>query len=66
MVYENVCNLAKEKGLSITKLEELAGLPNGIIGKWNPEREKPFEPSFGSLRKLSKTLDVSIDELVKE
>lgn len=66
MVYENVCNLAKEKGLSITKLEELAGLPNGIIGKWNPEREKHFKPSFDSLQKLSKALEVSIDELAKE
>jgi transcriptional regulator with XRE-family HTH domain len=66
MVYENVCNLAKEKGLSITKLEELAGLPNGIIGKWNPEREKAFKPSFDSLCKLSKALEVSIDELAKE
>jgi transcriptional regulator with XRE-family HTH domain len=66
VVYRNVVYFAKKKQLSITKLEELAGLKNGTIGKWNPEKEKPANPSLDSLAKLSKALGVSINRLLKE
>lgn len=34
MIYENICKLAKERGISINKLEEKANVSTGSICKW--------------------------------
>ena len=34
MIYENICKMAKKRGISINKLEEKAGLSTGSICKW--------------------------------
>lgn len=61
MIIDNVKRLAKEKGYTIKKLEEDAGLSNGTIGKWDKNR-----PLYQSLKKVAAVLDVPIEELDKE
>lgn len=51
--------LAKQKGLSLTKLEEILGFGNGTIGKWVKQ-----SPSCDKLAAVADYLSVSIDYLV--
>lgn len=50
--------LAKEKGVSLKKLEEILGLGNGTIGKWTRQ-----SPSCDKLSLVADYLSVSIDYL---
>ena len=50
--------LAKQKGLSLTKLEEILGFGNGTIGKWTKQ-----SPSCDKLGAVADYLSVSIDYL---
>ena len=50
--------LAKEKGLSLTKLEEVLGFGNGTIGKWTKQ-----SPSCDKLSAVADYLSVSLDYL---
>ena len=59
-MYERVLKIAAEKGLSIYKLEQMAGLGNGTIGKWRNGKEI----RSNTLMKVSKALDVSVDYLL--
>lgn len=60
MIYENIKTLCKTKGISINKLEEIAGIGNGTIGGW-----KTGHPSLRTLEKISKALDVPVEELIR-
>lgn len=50
--------LAKKKGLSLTKLEEILGFGNGTIGKWVKQ-----SPSCDKLSAVADYLSVSLDFL---
>lgn len=50
--------LAKQKGVSLTKLEEILGFGNGTIGKWVKQ-----SPSCDKLGAVANYLSVSIDYL---
>lgn len=50
--------LAKSKGLSLTKLEEILGFGNGTIGKWTKQ-----SPSCDKLAAVANYLSVSLDYL---
>ena len=56
---ELIRSLAKQKGVSITKLEEILGFGNGTIGKWVKQ-----SPSVDKLSAVADFLSVSIDYLV--
>ena len=58
MNVELIRTLAKQKGVSITKLEEILGFGNGTIGKWVKQN-----PSCDKLRAVANYLSVSIDYL---
>lgn len=60
MLYENIQNIASEKGISIAELEKRAGLSNGTIGKWRDSM-----PKIDSLIKVAKVLDVGLSVLTK-
>lgn len=60
MIYDNVKQLASEKGMSIHALEQKAGLGNGAIGRW-----REFNPGVLYLKKVADVLDVTVDELLK-
>lgn len=61
MIYENIKSIAQEKGISIAQIEKMAGLGNGIIGKW-----RNSNPSIASLFKIAAALDVPVESLVKK
>lgn len=50
--------LAKQKGVSLTKLEEILGFGNGTIGKWAKQ-----SPSCDKLGAVADYLSVSLDYL---
>lgn len=60
MIYEKVKQLADEKGLAISALENEAQLSNGAISKW-----RTSSPSIDNLLRVAKVLDVDINELVE-
>ena len=61
MIYENVVKEARKQGISLTVLEEKAGLGNGTIGKW-----KTSVPNIGTLQKVAAALSVPLSRLLKE
>lgn len=61
MIYDNIVNLANEKGISIKKLEVLAGIGNGTIGKW-----RTSDPQVDTLLKVADALCVPIEKLLKK
>ena len=60
MIYENILELAKKQGLSISKLEKLAGLSKGAISKW-----KTSSPNVNNLAAVAKVLKVKLEVLTK-
>lgn len=60
MIFEKVSELAKKKGISISKLEKLAGLSKCSISKW-----KTASPTVNSLQAVAKVLETTVDELLK-
>lgn len=60
MVYENICRIAKKKGMSIRQVELKAGII-GVIGRW-----KTNNPSMKNLVKVADALGVSVNTLLKE
>ena len=59
-IYDRVAARAKEKGLPIYKVEKMAGIGNGVISGW-----KEGEPRLDTLRKVTKVLGCTIDELIR-
>ena len=59
---QNIVAMAKQKGLSISKLERDAGLHKNFIS--NFLHDKSRNPGIDSIIKISEMLDVSIDELI--
>lgn len=62
MIYENICKMAKKRGISINKLEEKAGLSTGSICKWG----KSVSPTVKSTKKVSDILGCTVDDLISE
>lgn len=60
-LFNNVKQRAAEKGLSISALEKEAGLGNGVIGAW-----KSVNPNINSLVAVSRVLETTVDDLIKE
>ncbi len=59
-MYERVLKIAAERGLSIYKIEQMAGIGNGTIGKWKNGKNT----TINTLVKIAKALDVSVDYLL--
>lgn len=60
MLLRKIKNMAKEKGLSIRKLENKAGLGNGTISGWETS-----SPNVDNLKKVADILECTIDELLE-
>ena len=52
MIYENICKLAKERGISINKLEEKANVSTGSICKWG----NSVSPTVKNIKKVADTV----------
>ena len=61
MLFENVRELAKKKGMSVGELEKAAGLSNGAIFKW-----RVSSPKVDSVQAVAKVLKVKVDKLLEE
>ena len=58
--YNNIKIVAKEQGISINRLEKLAGISKGAIGPWNV-----ISPTVRNLKKVANVLGCTVDELLK-
>jgi len=58
----NIIRLRKQKGLSQEKLARLSDVANNTIIKM--ESGENDNPTLGTLRKVAKALDVSVDKLI--
>lgn len=61
VLFDNVRHLCREKGISITKLEDDLGFARSSVCKWNKN-----EPGIRKVQKVAEYLEVSIEELLKE
>lgn len=59
MLYEKIKALGEAKNLSIARIEALAGLSNGAIGKW-----RKSNPNISNLKAVADLLEVKIDDLL--
>lgn len=57
--FDRIKKIAKEKGYSLTKLNDEAGLGKGTIYNW-----KRINPTGDNLQRVAKVLDVSTDRLL--
>lgn len=62
-ITENLRKLRKNKGLSQEKLARLAEVANNTIIKI--EAGKNQNPTLDTLKKITKALEVTVDELIK-
>lgn len=58
MIYENICKLAKERGISINKLEEKANVSTGSICKWG----NSVSPTVKNIKKVVDLFETKADE----
>ena len=61
MIYNNVCQVARQKGISINSIEKETDLGTGSLCKWNS-----VSPTVRNLKKVADYLGVSIEELLAE
>lgn len=60
MIYENIMEICKERGISTARLERESGLGNATVRGW-----KDGSPTVDTLAKVAHYLGVSIDDLMK-
>ena len=61
VIFKNIKKICEKKKISISQLEELAGLSKGSIYKWNTSI-----PKVDSLQKVANILKVKIEKLLEE
>lgn len=60
MIYSKIKNLCETAGITISKLEEEAGLGNGTVGGW-----RTAIPAVDTVKKVADVLGVSVDSLLE-
>ena len=63
MIYQKVVDYCKKENLSIRAFEQLCGLSNGVVGKW--ENDEMY-PSLSSLQRISEATNIPISEWIGE
>lgn len=58
-VYTRITELARERGVSLAKIERDVDLGNGTIGKW-----REVSPKLETVAKVADYFGVTIDDLV--
>ena len=61
MVYDRIVEICRERNISITKVEDMAELGHGTIGKW-----KKVDPQISNIRKVANALKVPISVILDE
>ena len=61
LIYDKICTIAKEKGISINRLEREANVSTGSICKWGIN----VSPTVKNIKKVADVLGCSVDELLE-
>lgn len=61
-LYGRVKALAEQHGMTISRLEQDAGVANGTIGKW---RSTNNGPTVATLEKIAKALHMDIRDVLR-
>ena len=61
MIYKNIEEKCREKGISVSALEKMVGLGNATIKGWNES-----SPKVENLKKVADYFGCTIDDLIKE
>lgn len=61
MIYKNISELCRKKGISIAKLERDLGIGNGTIGRWGKSA-----PTIDNIKKVADYFEVKVDELIAD
>lgn len=61
MIYDKVTAFCKKNNMSVADFEQKFGFGNGTVGKW-----RTFNPRTETLKKLAKSMQTTVDELLKE
>lgn len=59
-VYDRIQEIAKERWISLHRIEKEAGLSNGVICKW-----RTSQPRLESIKKVADALRIDAEELYK-
>lgn len=60
-MYDKICKLCKEKGMTISELEKAVGLSNASIRKW-----ETAVPRVDNVQKVATFFGVTVDALLSE
>ena len=60
-IFEKIEALCKERGMTIRKLEELAGIGNGVLGRLKTSTKSP---TLTTLEKISRFFEIDIKDLL--
>ena len=60
MIYDNIRERAKERGLSINRLEEEANVSTGSICKWG----NGISPTVKNIKKVADIVECTVEELI--
>lgn len=60
MLFDNIKEICKEKGISVWKLEKTLGFSNRSISKWNE-----CDPGIRKVQKVADYLGVPIEKLLE-
>lgn len=59
-IVDSIKNICKANGITVTKLEEILGFSQGLIGRWTKS-----EPSLSKIIDIANYFNVSLDRIVK-
>ncbi|MGV3336728.1 helix-turn-helix domain-containing protein [Latilactobacillus curvatus] len=61
MIYDEIKRVARDKGISVYRIERDLKISNGTLSKWNSA-----SPSAIALKKVADYLDVDINEFLSD
>ena len=61
MIYDNIKKIAKNRNISIYRIEKDLNFSNGLISKWNKST-----PTINLLKQVADYLSVSLEKLLED
>ena len=62
-IVNDILNYCRERDLTIMAFEQLCGLGNGVVGKWEGDK---YKPSLTSLQKIEAATGIPLAEWLKQ
>lgn len=60
-MFEKICKLCAERGITVSRLESELGLGNGTIGKW-----RTSTPTLNNIKRVADYFNVPIESLIED